>query len=260
MTGGSEACEESKNPDVCGSFSSHCRDITLKSGYIIIVPWIHESMNHPKSVFFSAFETVTGHGHDGHDGHDLMRRWMSCPWSVQLAVLGTCRKPWSCSASWSSVRGAFGHRNTKWNSKWNSKWAHSESILSPFSSSIYSIYDFNSSLVLLFLNLMWRQIGKLLQLLPRQIDTTTYNCALEAPCFFFPKDWRVFGSSSNPWRFPARPVWPAATAAVQTRCCSKWSRWGMWMWSRTIRPMLRILRLVSKSRVNWELVNICRGT
>ena len=40
---------------------------------------------------------------------------------------------------------------------------------------------------------MWRQVGKVLQLLPRQIDTTTYNCALEAPCFFSPKDWRVLG-------------------------------------------------------------------
>ena len=130
-------------------------------------------------------------------------------------------------------------------------WVHSHHLYIRFMTLILLWFI----LVLLLLNLMWRRCnccqGRSI-LRPTIVHLR--------PHVFFSQGLESFGSSSNPWRFPARPVWPAATAAVQTRCCSKWSRWGMWMWSRTIRPMLRILRLVSKSRVNWELANICRGT
>ena len=153
------------------------------------MPWIHESS---KICFFfrhltpwlgtamTAMTAMTFWGDKCHV-HD------PCSWPCwgRAESLGVAPP---AGAQWEVPLAIGTHRN----SKWNSKWAHSESILSPFSSFIYSIYDFNSSLVY-FGFIAFKFNVKALQLLPRQIDTTTYNCALEAPCFFFPKDWRVLG-------------------------------------------------------------------
>ena len=142
----------------------------------------HESMNHPKSVFFrhltpwlgTAMTAMTFWGDKCHV-HD------PCSWPCWRRAESLGVAP-PAGAQWEVPLAIGTHRN----SKWNSKWAHSESILSPFSSFIYSIYDFNSSLVY-FGFIAFKFNVKALQLLPRQIDTTTYNCALEAPCFFFPR-------------------------------------------------------------------------